>query len=564
MTLKRYDPDGRKCPNCPSSDGYKVNKTTGWGHCFVCGTNVPPAHVLKSKEKTTELNTNEEVSEKKAKLPLTPVVEIFRAYRERGLSEDTIKKYKVNVAKEGDVIVHPSNPDLASPYESKAPVYSATGDHIANKVRLPNKRFAIEGIFDKPGLFGRHAFEPGSAKAITVTEGYEDAMAAYQLMGSKYPVVSVHSSSSAERDVRVDFEYLNSFDTIVFAFDSDEAGRKAAKACAGAGFALGKVKVLSLRKHKDANAYLMAKDAEGFVKEWWQAPAYKPDGLKLGSDMWQEIIERQEHFTTPYPWEGLNKLTFGIRLSELVVVTADTGVGKTSVLKHIEHLLLTNEEVVEKKYGVGFLHLEEPNGDTALGLLSIHNHQPYHLPTTERPEADLKAAYNAVLNNDRVVIWDHFGSNSVDAVLDKVRHMAALGCKYIVLDHLSIIVSDQSGDERKQLDEITTKLKTLTMELDLAVIAVVHTNRQGQIRGTAGVEQLANIVLRLERDKTDPNEWRRNVTKVTVEKNRFCGYTGPAAYLWYNKDTARLTELDDLEALTFENGGFLTDDQQGF
>ena len=114
---------------------------------------------------------------------------------------------------------------------------------------------------------------------------------------------------------------------------------------------------------------------------------------------------------------------------------------------------------------------------------------------------------------------------------------------------------------RKQLDEIATKLKTLTMELDIAVIAVIHTNRQGQIRGTAGVEQLANIVVRLERDKIDPSEWRRNITKITVEKNRFCGYTGPACYLWYNKDTARLTELDREEAETYENGGSIGDDE---
>jgi hypothetical protein len=66
---------------------------------------------------------------------------------------------------------------------------------------------------------------------------------------------------------------------------------------------------------------------------------------------------------------------------------------------------------------------------------------------------------------------------------------------------------------------------------------------------------LANIVLRLERNKTDPNEWRRNVTKITVEKNRFCGYTGPAAYLWHNAETARLTELEAEEAQIFEGGG---------
>jgi twinkle protein len=277
--------------------------------------------------------------------------------------------------------------------------------------------------------------------------------------------------------------------------------------------------------------------------------------------MWEETINRKSSFTVQYPFNGLNDLTFGIRLSEMVIVTADTGVGKTALLKHIEHSLLMNPEVIEKGYGVGLLHLEEPNGDTTLGLLSIHNRIPYHIPGIERNEAELRQAFDDVVNHNRLVLWDHFGSNSVDKVIDKVRHMAALGCKYIVLDHLSIVVSDQSGDERKQLDEIATKLKTLTMELDIAVIAVIHTNRQGQIRGTAGVEQLANIVVRLERDKIDPSEWRRNITKITVEKNRFCGYTGPACYLWYNKDTARLTELDREEAETYENGGSIGDDE---
>lgn len=447
---------------------------------------------------------------------------------------------------------------------AKYPLFSPEGEHVGNKVRFANKGFAVEGDLSSAGLFGRHAFPPGSAKTITVVEGQDDALAAFQMNGGKYPVVSVHSASTALKDVKKDFEYLNSFETIVLAFDADEPGRKAAKAVASAGFPLGKVKILTLRKHKDANDYLLSKDAEAFTREWWQAPVYRPDGLKLGSDMWDEIVNRKESFTTLYPFEGLNRKTFGIRLSELVVLTADTGVGKTSILKHIEHHLLTDKEIVEKKYGVGFLHLEEPNGDTALGLLSVHNSKPYHLPTTERNPEELRRAYDDLLNNDRVVIWDHFGSNSVDAVLDKVRHMVALGCKYIVLDHLSIVVSDQSGDERKQLDEITTKLKTLTMELDIAVVAVIHTNRQGQIRGTAGVEQLANIVMRLERDKTELNEWRRNVTRVTIEKNRFCGYTGPASYLWYNPDTGRLSELDEDEVRIFESGGAPSDDQIPF
>ena len=64
-------------------------------------------------------------------------------------------------------------------------------------------------------------------------------MAAYQMMGSKYPVVSVDSASSALSDMKADFEYLNSFETIVINFDNDEAGEKAARSCKNLGFPLG-------------------------------------------------------------------------------------------------------------------------------------------------------------------------------------------------------------------------------------------------------------------------------------------------------------------------------------
>lgn len=503
---------------------------SGVSKCHACGMVFAPDEDL-------SLQRDESIQERV--ISVTPVPSVFSAFPERGFTQETCRRYSVHVR------------DGMAQY----PIFDTNNNHIANKFRRPGKLFSAEGKTGQAGLFGRHAFPAGSAKFITVTEGQDDALAVFQMTGNRYPAVSVHSASTAEADIRRDFEYLNSFEHIVLCFDNDDPGKRALKACANIGFPLGKVKILELREFKDANDYLLHKKADIFVKEWWQAPDHKPDGLKLGSEMWDEIISRKESFTVNYPFEGLNKKTFGLRLSELVVITADTGVGKTSLLKHIEYLLLTDERVKENNYGVGFLHLEEPNGDTALGLLSIHDSMPYHLPTTERDESKLRQAFDNVLNNDRVVIYDHFGSNSVDAILDKVRHMAALGCRYIVLDHLSIVVSDQSGDERKQLDEISTKLKTMTVELDLAVIAVIHTNRQGQIRGTAGVEQLSNIVIRLERNGQDMDEWRRNVTKMTVQKNRFCGYTGPASYVWYNADTARLVELNDDEASLFESGG---------
>lgn len=544
------------CPKCTSTDAYSIKD--GWGHCFSCGVNVNVERGIESITRSDDTVVHSDTAN--SKYGLTPVTTVFRAINHRKIGADAAKKYEI------DVVLNDEQVEARYPYYIE-------GTHVANKVRCKHLDAKGRKIFwweytskdniNKVELYGQHLFPPASAKAITVVEGEYDAPCAWTLLGNRYPVVSVASAGTAMRDVKNNYEYLDSFGRINLCFDGDKVGQETAKKVAEL-FKPGKCHIMRLTEAKDPNAYLAAGFKDKFIDEWYKAPAFMPDGLKIGTDMWDEIINRPKHFQVDYPFSGLNKLTYGLRLSEMVVVTAETGIGKTSVLKEVEYALLMHLELKDREYGVGFIHLEEPNYDTALGLMSIHSSKPFHLPDTERTTDELRSAYDAVINNSRVVIWDHFGSNTVDAVLDKIRHMHALGCKYIVLDHLSIVVSDQSGDERKQLDEIATKAKTLCMELNLALICVIHQNRQGQIRGTAGVEQLANIVIKLYREHTDQDEWRRNVTKVVVEKNRFCGRTGPACYLWYNGITGRLRELTQEEVTTYEEGTSLRDDQQPF
>lgn len=440
-------------------------------------------------------------------------------------------------------------------------------EHVANKRRtLSTKGFMVQGQIGHSALFGQNLFPIGSWKTITITEGELDAMSVYEMTGSKYPVVSVKGASSAEKDVTDNYEYLNSFETIVVCFDRDEPHKKPngdtwfpgqeAAVKVAALFPLGKVRVLTLNKAKDANDYIQKGWADDFRHEWFGAPVWTPAGIKLAKDMWEEVSAAKNYETRSYPWEGLNAFTYGLRLSELVLLTADTGVGKTSVLKEIEHHILKSTETEANPPGIGVLHLEEPNADTLLGLMSITANKPLHIPDVraEVSAEELRRYYDHTCNTDRIVIWDHFGSNEIDGVLSTVRYMHNLGCKYIFLDHLSIVVSDQSGDERKQLDEISTKLKTLCMELNICVVAVIHINRKGEVRGSAGVEQLSNMVFKIYRDKEDSDEWRRNVTKIVVGKNRFCGKTGPACYLYYNPETGRLEELSKDQIKRYEEG----------
>ena len=63
-------------------------------------------------------------------------------------------------------------------------------------------------------------------------------------------------------------------------------------------------------------------------------------------------------------------------------------------------------------------------------------------------------------------MFDHWGSTSEDNLLGRIRYMAkGLDCKWIILDHLSIVVSDQdNGDERKAIDSIMTNLRKIVQE----------------------------------------------------------------------------------------------------
>ena len=120
-----------------------------------------------------------------------------------------------------------------------------------------------------------------------------------------------------------------------------------------------------------------------------------------------------------------------------------------------------------------------------------------------------------------------------------------------------IVSSQEFGDERKAIDEVMTKLRTLVQETDIALIIVSHLRRPdgrgheegavtslSQLRGSGSIAQLSDMVLGLERDSQNDDVAIRNTTSLRVLKNRFVGMTGPACWLYWDKDTGRLNEVD--------------------
>jgi twinkle protein len=117
---------------------------------------------------------------------------------------------------------------------------------------------------------------------VTVLEGEEDALASFQMTGSQWPTVSVgFGAKAALEHCKAQYDWLNSFENIVVCFDSDAPGVEAAAAVAEMFGNKSKI-VKHLSGKKDASDYLVAGDEKGYIKAWWAAEAYTPDGIING------------------------------------------------------------------------------------------------------------------------------------------------------------------------------------------------------------------------------------------------------------------------------------------
>lgn len=526
------------CADCGSSDALSINDS-GSTYCHSCAKYTPP-HQVKVKPAQAETTPKSLSDWEAVKVALSSTAPC--SVSERGLSAATLSKFGVVV--DGQKVLYP--------------YYTPENELVAAKIRYPDKRFQTAGEFGKGVLFGQQAFTKGG-KYLTLVEGEYDALSAFQLQGSKYPCVSIRNGAqSALKDCKAAYEWLDSFEQIIISFDADDVGRKAAAEVAE--LFSGKA---SIMKHadgfKDASDYLQRAAFDEWTNAFWRAETYVPDGIVRVVDLWDEVNKPLDKADALYPYKDMNEITYGIRQAEMVTVTAGSGLGKSQFLREvIWHVLQTTEQ------NVGCLFLEESVRKTALSLMSLHANKQLHLPTTQSTEEERKAAFDAVAKNDRLYLFDHFGSTDVDNIVSRVRYMAkGLDCKYVFLDHVSIVVSAQSNlDERKALDEIMTKLRMLVQETGISLFVVSHLKRPdkvgheegaatslAQLRGSAAIAQLSDIVIGLERNGQAEDPVERNTTRVRVLKNRFSGETGQCGSLLFNKQTGRMTELDIEAAL---------------
>jgi len=487
----------KPCKHCGSSDA--VEEYPNGSYCFSC----------KTKEKTLT--------------DTTKWTEQVLSYRSHSLQ--ALNKYKVKL------LVDPEG----TPKEVLYP-YTSFIKHR----NLEEKQFYATGENTKAAeLFGEEVFPAGSAAAITITEGEEDALSVYDIFGCKWPAVSVRSSSTARKDCAARYNYINSFDKIYLSFDNDEAGEQALRDVAPL-FPFNKVHIVRLSNYKDANEMHMAGKEEEYRRIWYNARRFVPENIISSISEFAEVLEEKDKETiASFPFTDLQRMLRGIRLGETVLFKAPEGVGKTEIMGAIEYHVLKTTDI-----NIGVIHLEEPVKRSLQRFANYELGYPVHFDKLTSNETILETIRRVTTRDNRVHFYKNFNSDDINGVLNNIRFLvSSCDCKLIFLDHISRLVSGtMEPDERKALDYISTKLSQQAEELDYGLLMVSHVNDDGQTRGSRNISKEAYAVVNLSRDITNPDETVKNTTYLTLEKNRFGSLTGPAGELYFDISTFMLSE----------------------
>ncbi|MCH5204151.1 MAG: replicative DNA helicase [Oscillospiraceae bacterium] len=232
---------------------------------------------------------------------------------------------------------------------------------------------------------------------------------------------------------------------------------------------------------------------------------------------------------------------YGLNRSELIILAARPGMGKTSFALNIA----VN---IAKKYrdkSICVFSIEMRKEELVSRMISSEALLPSESMRTGNVTNDKWSSITDaadVLSQLPIYIDDTPGCN-VMSIKSKLRRMKNLGL--VIIDHLGLMtsVNDHRGNKVAEVSEITRDLKVMAKELNVPVMVLSQLSRAAEkrenkspmlsdLRDSGSIEQDADVVMFLHResyyDKASPN---KELCVCNVAKNRH-GETGEAKIGW--------------------------------
>lgn len=298
-------------------------------------------------------------------------------------------------------------------------------------------------------------------------------------------------------------------------------------------------RIYDIRQGRDVRGLVPLSDAI--------AEAYDRLGKISGPDK-DKYIGARTGFTL------LDSITSGLNKSDLIIIAARPGMGKTSFAMNIAVNVARRAE----KDVVTF-NLEMSKEQLATRILSTEALVDSNTLRSGRISGDdwVKLATSAGYLSTLPLYIDDTASMTVQQMKAKLRRVKNLGL--VIIDYLQLMESTSRSDNRVVvISEITRQLKVMAKELNVPVILLSQLSRAvesrndkrpmlSDLRESGSIEQDADIVLFLYRDAYYNKEsQRQNISECIVAKNRH-GETGTVELVW-NGQFTRFTNPDYSDA----------------
>ncbi|HOQ08400.1 MAG TPA: replicative DNA helicase, partial [Clostridiales bacterium] len=262
----------------------------------------------------------------------------------------------------------------------------------------------------------------------------------------------------------------------------------------------------------------------------------------------EELYNSKSPITgVPTGFTDLDMKTAGLQNSDLILIAARPGMGKTAMALNIAQYA-----AVQKHVPVALFNLEMSKDQLVNRMLCSEVMVDSHkMRTGKLDDEDWKKIARALgpLSEAPIYIDDTPGLTVMDirAKCRRLKLEKRLGL--VVIDYLQLMRGRGRAENRQQeVSEISRSLKILAKELNVPVVTMSQLSRGPEsrtdhrpmlsdLRESGAIEQDADIVMFLYRDDYyNPDSDKKNIAEVIIAKHRN-GSTGTIYLKWFGQYT---------------------------
>ena len=245
-----------------------------------------------------------------------------------------------------------------------------------------------------------------------------------------------------------------------------------------------------------------------------------------------EIIDtryknKTEFTGVPSGFSKLDMMTSGFQKSELIIIGARPSIGKTALaLSMMQHIAL------ERGISCGFFSLEMPYESIGMRLLSMSSHVDMG-----RMRSGMLQKQDFTKIQDAAGRWYSAPLYTVDTPNMRLLDLRAMArrmvanhkVQIIFIDYIGLITTENpNAAVFEQVSEISKSLKALARELEIPIVALCQVSRDAeghepnlaQLRGSGSVEQDADVVMFIDRERKRDEQAAVQEAKIILAKQR--------------------------------------------